>query len=113
VYRALYPPPPKIDYRYGPTVYGRPYPGQPSYPRPTTYTSGPAYQPVPVDPPTAETALSPLAVASGSAVHPAPPIAAAPPIHAIPLPTQPTAPASDQAEVTRPMPPVGGVSPQA
>jgi hypothetical protein len=48
MYRAMYPPVPQT-YSYGPTVYGRPYPGQPSYPRPggyapvqPEYTSDPA-----------------------------------------------------------------------
>ena len=93
VYRALYPRPPKINYSYGPTVYGRPYPGQPTYPRPTGYSPGPAYQPVPTEPPTAETAFA------------QPP---APPTQSMALPVQPL---GDQAETTRPMPSVGGVPP--
>jgi hypothetical protein len=109
VYRALYPPAPKINYSYGPTVYGRPYPGQPSYPRPTTYSSTPAYQPAPAEQPTAETtALPPISPDSPGAAQPA---SVAPPTVAIPVPTQPSAPTGDQAEPTRPMPPVGGTPP--
>lgn len=40
VYRAMYPPAARgAGYSYSPTVYGRPYPGQPSYPRPGKYPS--------------------------------------------------------------------------
>jgi hypothetical protein len=64
VYRAMYPPPPPAAaYRYPPTVYGQPYPGQPSYPRPTHYRSG-ASGAVPVDP--AETAEVPPIPAPGA-----------------------------------------------
>lgn len=44
VYRTVYPPMPRSPYGYGPAVYGRPYPGQPTYPRPGNYSSvhGPA-----------------------------------------------------------------------
>jgi len=38
VYRTMFPPMIRAPYSYGPTVYGRPYPGQPSYPRPGNYT---------------------------------------------------------------------------
>jgi hypothetical protein len=41
VYRAMYPPALRPSYSYGPTVYGRPYPGQPTYPRPGGYTPPP------------------------------------------------------------------------
>jgi hypothetical protein len=47
VYRTMYPPTPQT-YSYGPTVYGRPYPGQPSYPRPGGYPPAqPEYTPDP------------------------------------------------------------------
>ena len=51
VFRALYPPAPRPTYAYGPTMYGRPYPGQPSYPRPGNFRvsepryDGPIYDP--------------------------------------------------------------------
>lgn len=39
VYRALFPPMPRLPYGYGPPVYGQPYPGQPTYPRPGNYSA--------------------------------------------------------------------------
>jgi hypothetical protein len=41
VFRALYPPrPPQPAYSYGPSVYGQPYPGQPTYQQPPVYRPG-------------------------------------------------------------------------
>ncbi len=103
IYRAMFPPPPKASYSYGPTVYGRPYPGQPSYPRPTNYGPASAYS---AEPPTAQT--TPLPPVSPVAAHPASPVAA--PTQPLTLPTQPTPPPGPPAEQTRPNPPVGGAS---
>jgi hypothetical protein len=63
VYRAMYPPAPRPGpYAYAPTVYGRPYPGQPSYPPPASFAPGAAeprydqiYDPARTDAPTAQT----------------------------------------------------------
>jgi hypothetical protein len=87
VFRGMYPPAPV--YRYGPTVYGRPYPGQPTYPRTTTYGPGPVQRTSDasvVDVPTAESPMPPGALP--------------------PEPTQRIPPPA--AEETRPMPPVAG-----
>jgi hypothetical protein len=77
VYRAMYPPPARAAYSYGPTVYGRPYPGQPTYPRPGGYA---ATQPT----------------GPGEAPHD-PPIGVPDPTVRIPDPS---------AEATRPIPPI-------
>ncbi len=108
IYRAMFPPPPKATYSYGPTVYGRPYPGQPSYPRPTNYGPAPAY---PADPPTAQTTPLPPVSPGAASAQPASPVAA--PTQPLILPTQPVPPSVPPpapAEPTRLNPPVGGAS---
>jgi hypothetical protein len=63
VYRTMYPTTPQT-YRYGPTVYGRPYPGQPTYPRPGGYVPAqPGYpqEPAPYEPPNPAPPMAPPA----------------------------------------------------
>jgi hypothetical protein len=104
VHRAMFPPAPKANYSFGPTVYGRPYPGQPTYPRPTTYAPGPAY---PADLPTGQTTPAPPISPGSASAQPASPVAA-PPTQPLTLPTQPIPPSGAPAEPTRLIPPVGG-----
>jgi hypothetical protein len=120
VYRALYPSRPRpTAYSYGPTVYGRPYPGQPSYPRPTNYHGSPAEAGA-VYVPTAETATLPPVPAvpsQPSAPVTAPPLGAPPqpqsylPPTPVPAPLIP-AQAEPPAEPTRPMSWPGGAPEQ-
>jgi hypothetical protein len=101
VYRVMFPPPPPtMPYRYPPTVYGQPYPGQPTYPRPTQYRSASAGV-APAEP-TAPTAEVPPAAPPASPQVPPPP---APP-------QVPASPASQaQADPTRLMPRAPGSVP--
>lgn len=104
VYQAIYPaPPPKAA--YGPTVYGRPYPGQPMYPQPT-------YQPGTAEPrypqPTGTAGFeAPTAETGWPAV---PPQSAAPKVEPDPT-VRVTAPGAGAGEATRLMPPVAGATP--
>ena len=106
VYQAMYPaPPPKTAYSYGPTVYGRPYPGQPMYPQPTYQpgTAEPRYQQskdtTGFEAPTAETGWPAV-----------PPQSAAPTVEPDPT-VRVTAPRAGAGEATRLMPPVPGATP--
>jgi hypothetical protein len=124
VFRALYPPAPRQPYSYGPTVYGRPYPGQPSYPRPGNFrVTEPRYEAPIYDPSHDPTAEFPSPAASAAPV-PAPPAgygAGAPPYIPGPVtyppvfapPAQPgptSAPpvAAGPEQATAPLPPVTG-----
>lgn len=99
VYRAMYPPPPPASYAYGPTIYGRPYPGQPSYPRPGNYvptqgTPHPDSSPTPGSPAPAEETVR-IAAPSGEATRVLPQVA-------------PAAPEPDTASLPAPPPAEGG-----
>jgi len=104
IFRALYPPVPKANISYGPTVYGRPYPGQPSYPtRPTPAGPPPAGPPPagfgpaapqpggsPVDVPTAEMPAPGYPAATPAAATP--PVAFPEPTVRMPAPAAPAEP---------------------
>ncbi len=109
VFREMYPPAPA--YRYGPTVYGRPYPGQPSYPRPTY---GPAPSDLrydaPPEVPTSETSAVPPRAAAPPAGSPPPDatVRVPPPPAGSPPPDATVRVPPAAAEATRQMPPVAG-----
>lgn len=68
VFRAMYPPVPRPAYTYPSPVYGRPYPGQPTYPQQPTYRPAsppedPTYRPAP--PPEDPTRGTPPGVPQG------------------------------------------------
>jgi hypothetical protein len=104
IYRSTYPSTPsKAAYSYGPTMYGRPYPGQPMYPQPT-YKTGSAepnyeriHEPASFDGPTAETGW------------PAVPLQPVPPQ---PVPPQPVPPPPAGAPVAAPDPTVRMAAPR-
>lgn len=106
VYRAMYPPVPRgAGYGYSPTVYGRPYPGQPSYPRPGKHPAAPATSATESSPPAGW--YDPVYLATGGA-DPTTRIAEAPAetTHPIPaLPTQASEP-DTAAPPARPAPPI-------
>ncbi len=100
IYHTLFPSAPaKAGYSYGPTVYGRPYPGQPMYPQPT-------YQPGAAEPrydrpkeefdvPTAETGWPVVPPQTSTVVE-----------------SDPTVRVTTPSEPTRLMPPVAGATKQ-
>jgi hypothetical protein len=109
VYRAMYPPVVRTPYAYGPTMYGRPYPGQPTYPRPGNYapTYG-AAQPTDAYPPPTDAAADAtvrIADPAAEATRLIPPVPAqSPEADTASLPTQPTPP-RDASSPARPTPP--------
>lgn len=111
VYQSMYPQA-KLGYSYGPTVYGRPYPGQPMYPQPTYQpgTAEPRYSPpadtTGFDGPTAETgwpAVPSQLAPAASQLAPAAPQSSTP--VAPPDPTVRISPPRE-SDPTRLMPPV-------
>jgi len=115
VFRALYPPAPKPVYSYGPTVYGRPYPGQPSYPRPGNFRVAEPRYDAPIYDPAHEGGYEPTeqfpAADRATAPVPAPPAAGYGPGVAPYVPGPVTyppvvSPAAPPAPPTQPGPPV-------
>lgn len=118
VYRAMYPPAPAAAYRYGPTVYGQPYPGQPTYPAPTGYPPPPPPPPPPatappgpapdatvrlVDPASETTRIVDPASETTRIAPPAPAPSAQPPAPPAPTPPAPApAPPAEAETATLP-----------